>query len=77
MRSALELKPNDPELHHQLGIAYNGCDMINDAIRELEEAARIKKDHIQAHIALGYIYYKAGEIPQSNRRIQYVREPNP
>jgi tetratricopeptide (TPR) repeat protein len=76
-KEAIELKPNNPIYHCDLGGAYvaapllavtRGVDSAFDlsesvqlAIMELEEAIRLKPDYPQAHLILGEAYMYSGK----------------
>lgn len=57
--------PQNPFAHASLGTAYSDRNMVDPAIKELQEALRIKPDFMKAHGNLGYAYYQKGWIDQA------------
>ena len=60
-RRALEMGPGNNRVHFQLGVTFTAMGQMEDAIRELEIAARPAHGHnsrVEAY--LGYAYAAAG-----------------
>src|SRR5262249_17336516 len=56
-RKALELEPNDPLTHYNLGLALKYKDEARDAAAEFQVALRLKPKWADAHYALGATDY--------------------
>src|SRR5690242_20098317 len=56
-RKALELEPNDPLTHYNLGLALKYKGEARDAADEFQAALRLKPKWADAHYALGASYY--------------------
>src|SRR5215470_12595924 len=56
-RKALELDPNDPLTHYNLGLALKYKDQPRDAATEFQTSLRLKPKWADAHYALGASYY--------------------
>ena len=57
---ALELNPDDPYLHFDLGYTYELKGMIDKAEFHYEEAIRLKPDYSDAYNNIGLIYARSG-----------------
>src|SRR6476620_5487169 len=56
-RKAIELDPNDPLTHYDLGLALKYKGEARDAADEFQAALRLKPKWADAHYALGASYY--------------------
>lgn len=62
MMIAIQLKPDAPELHNNMGIFYQRKGLLGRAIEEYNQAIRIKPDYQQAFLNLGTVYLEKGEF---------------
>ena len=53
LRQALELKPNYPEAHYNLGIALKEQGDLTAAINSYNTALQLKPNYPEAHLNLG------------------------
>jgi tetratricopeptide (TPR) repeat protein len=65
LRSALELDPNDSNLHAQLGVCLREQNKINDALSELLAATRLDPDNEGAHTLLAITLFQKGDVKGS------------
>jgi predicted Zn-dependent protease len=73
-REAVELQPGYPFGHYLLGLLYFDSGDIEQAIPELEKAARMVPQEAQFYFALGNAYAKAGRKQDASRaRATFVR----
>jgi tetratricopeptide (TPR) repeat protein len=56
----LNLKPDFPEAHNNLGNAYSEQGEIDKAIEHYQIALKLKPDYSDAHYNLGIAYQKKG-----------------
>jgi tetratricopeptide (TPR) repeat protein len=71
-RKALDIKPDDPVAHFNLGkTLYSVPGHMDEAIRELREAIRLKKDYAEAHVALADALWSKGD---TDGAIAVIRE---
>lgn len=60
LRRALEIAPDDPKAHQQLGKAYFNVNELPKALTELEKAAQLAPDNAPVHYILAQVYRKQG-----------------
>jgi len=53
--------PENAEIHYNLGIAYLGKDLVDEAEQQFKEAIRLKPDYSEAYNYLGRIYLYRGQ----------------
>lgn len=58
LQKSVELAPQNPKVHEQLGRAYEKVQMLGKAQSELEKAIAIAPDISALHFQLGRIYHK-------------------
>jgi len=68
---------NDSNLHFQLGVAYQGLQRPDDAIRELTTAAKLNPQFWEAYFQMGVIYYNLENFIQAEEMFLAAREINP
>ncbi len=61
LRKALELNPDDPFLHNDLGLVYIAREKPEEAIGHFKEAIKLNPDYAPAINNLGVAYMAAGE----------------
>ena len=69
-RHALEVTENNDLAHNNLGNALGRKGQTDEAIRQYQEAIRLKPDHADAHNNLGAALDKKGQIDEAIRQFQ-------
>lgn len=62
---AVEVTPNSPSVHYNLGYAYYKKGQIEKAVQEYKRALEINPDYAAAHNNLASIYFDAGLLEQA------------
>jgi len=62
--------PENPEIHYNLGIAYLGKDLVDEAEKQFKEAIRLKPDYSEAYNYLGRIYLYRGQTDAAIQSFQ-------
>ena len=62
MRIALAIKPDYPEAHNNLGIAFQRLGQLDAAVKSFEEALTIKPDYDKAHNNLGNAFKELTQL---------------
>jgi Flp pilus assembly protein TadD len=60
LKKAIALKPDYPDLHNYLGIAYGNNGMADDAIEEFETSLKINPYYLKARLNLALALYDCG-----------------
>ncbi|MBV8709219.1 MAG: tetratricopeptide repeat protein [Acidobacteriaceae bacterium] len=60
LQKALEIAPDDPKAHQQLGKAYFNLNNLPKALVELEKAAQLAPNNAPVHYILAQVYRKQG-----------------
>ena len=70
-QQALQLKPNDADIHNKLGDAYYYLGRLREAIDSYTEAARIQPDNAETFYNLAIAYSDSGNpsMAAANARI--------
>lgn len=74
---AIELKPNDAEIHYYYSTYLMLTGDIDGAITQMEEARELDPLSIPINIELGYLYYFRGDNDLANKYFDVVLELNP
>ncbi|MDB4336863.1 tetratricopeptide repeat protein, partial [Synechococcus sp. AH-603-M21] len=62
LKKALQLKPNNPKAHNNLGIALKEQGDLDAAIASYNTALRFQPDFPQAHCKLGNALQQQGDL---------------
>ncbi len=60
LQKAIQIAPDDPKAHQQLGKAYFNLNDLPKALTELEKAAQLAPDNAPVHYVLAQAYRKQG-----------------
>ncbi|HHH42017.1 MAG TPA: tetratricopeptide repeat protein [Chloroflexi bacterium] len=77
LEKALELAPEDANVHANLGTAYANLGRTEEAIAEWQEAIRLNPDHYLAHYNLGVVYNDLGQTEEAIAELQEAIRVNP
>lgn len=77
LKKAIALKPDYPDLHNYLGIAYGNKGMVDDAVQEFEVALKINPYYLKARLNLALLYYENGRFEEAHAQIDEVLAVQP
>jgi protein O-GlcNAc transferase len=77
LKKAVALKPDYPDLHNYLGIAYGNKGMSDDAIEEFETALKINPYYMKARLNLALALYECGRYLEAQNHIERVLSVKP
>jgi Tfp pilus assembly protein PilF len=61
LNEALQMNPEDEDVHYNLGLAYTRLGKYEEAVKQYEEALRIFPDYVEAHNNLGNLFMRLGK----------------
>ena len=64
-RRALELEPEEPRAHYNMGVALAASGDMSEALRHLREAVRIQPTYVDAQNNLGVLLSMTGHPPDA------------
>ena len=67
-RRALELEPEEPRAHYNMGVALAASGDMSEALRHLREAVRIQPTYVDAQNNLGVMYYSGEGVPRDTAK---------
>jgi tetratricopeptide (TPR) repeat protein len=76
-QAAVQLQPENAELHHNLGNAYERKGSYAEAAAELRKAIGLKPAYAEAHMSLGLALYEAGDLAGAGAEEQKALEIRP
>ena len=76
LRRALLISPGSPSVRYQIGTVYIASDRLPEARQILEEVVKDAPDLVEAHAALGKLYYRLGRKEDGDREQVTVRRLN-
>jgi tetratricopeptide (TPR) repeat protein len=76
IRRSLQLNPNFAASYALLGKILIAENRLNEAVRELERAIKLRPDYPPAHLYLGNAYRKLGRDADSAREFETLRQIN-
>jgi Flp pilus assembly protein TadD len=77
LKKAIALKPDYPDLHNYLGIAYGNNGMVDDAVQEFEVALKINPHYLKARLNLALLYYENDRFEEAQSQLDLVLEVQP
>jgi len=77
LKKAIALKPDYPDLHNFLGIAYGNSGMVDDAVHEFELALKINPHYLKARLNLALLYYENSRFGEAQAQIDEVLAVQP
>ncbi len=77
LQTALAIKPNDPSLHNNLGIALFQMDRFEEAAREHQEAVRLSPNYLEAYVNLGADLRTLGRHSEAVDAFRHALRINP
>ncbi len=77
LNAAIELSPQDPELHYQKGLALAQGTSIDDAMKSLDESLRLRPGYVDALIARAQLRMDRGEGPKAVEDLNTIVASNP
>jgi len=70
LTEAMQLSPNDEDVHYNLGLAYTRLGKLDEAIRQYNEALRIFPNYAEAHNNLGNVLMRAGRTEEATAQFE-------
>lgn len=77
LKKAIALKPDYPDLHNYLGIAYGNKGMVDDAVQEFETALKINPYYLKARLNLALLYYENDRFEEAQSQLDEVLAVQP
>jgi Flp pilus assembly protein TadD len=72
LKKAVALKPDYPDLHNYLGIAYGNAGMVDDAVQEFEISLKINPYYLKARLNLALLYYENDRYEEAQGQLDEV-----
>jgi len=77
LKKAIALKPDYPDLHNYLGIAYGNKGMVDDAVQEFEISLKINPYYLKARLNLALLYYENDRFEEAQSQLDEVLAVQP
>ncbi len=77
LKKAINLEPQNPDFHFELGNLYIERNDLVSARIELEQAVMISPNHLATHYNLGLVYRELGFVGEARDEFQKVLELDP
>lgn len=77
LKKAIAIKPDYPDLHNYLGIAYGNAGMVDDSIEEFEVSLKINPYYLKARLNLALALYDCGRFVEAQSHIDRVLSVQP
>jgi len=74
---AMKLGINDPHVFNDMGILYAQLGDLDKAVSFYQKAIAKKKDLVQSHYGLAFVYYQQGRLTESLRETNVLLQINP
>lgn len=72
LKKATALKPDYPDLHNFLGIAYGNAGMLVEAVQEFEVSLKINPYYLKARLNLALLYYENNRYEDAQKQLDEV-----
>ena len=69
---ALNFQIKNPETHHNLGLSFQACGMLEDAMKSMVKAIELRKEYPTAHYNLGNIAQALGRLEHAEKSYAYA-----
>ena len=76
-REALEIKPDYPEVHNNLGVLLAKSGRVDEAMAEYQTALELNPDYPEAHNNLGNALARSGRLDEAIIHFQRALELQP
>jgi tetratricopeptide (TPR) repeat protein len=76
-KKALQISPDFPLAHNNLGNALLQKGRVGDAIAEFQKALKIEPDYADAHISLGNVLLQTGKVDEAIAHYQQALQTKP
>ena len=77
LKKAIALKPDYPDLHNLLGIAYGNQGMVDESIEEFEVALKIHPHYLKAGLNLALALYDCDRDVEARNHVERVLSAQP
>ena len=77
LKKAIAIKPDYPDLHNYLGIAYGNNGMPDEAIAEFEVSLKINPYYMKARLNLALAQYDCNRYDEAKTHIEHVLSVKP
>jgi tetratricopeptide (TPR) repeat protein len=77
VRSVLEVEPNSPQAHRELGLILNFTGMFDESIEALKHAVSIDPHYLEARCDLALAYSMLGFMDEAKAELEAVLEEDP
>lgn len=77
IKKLLAQRPEYPDLHNLLGVAYDNDEMSDDAIEEFETSLRINPRYTDARVNLGLTLFNRGHYEEAERHLRLAEKQRP
>jgi len=77
LKKAIALKPDYPDLHNYLGIAYGNNGLVDDSIEEFEVSLKINPYYLKSRLNLALALYDCGRYIEAQSHIERVLSVKP
>ena len=76
-RQSMSLRPNDPQIAYNLGLALKDAGDFEDALAAFRKVARLQPDHLEIRSCLAQIYVGLGRLDEAIKELQSALRQQP
>ena len=69
-QKAIDINPQDPSCHNNLGLALKDMDLLDDAEGQLRAAIQLKPEDANYHYNLGIVLMRRSNLPEAEKAFQ-------